>query len=212
MGAPADRPYSQARGCGVRLLALLIPIPELCNTKPFEECLGGSLRIPGELAQEVAVRLLMRAIAGSHVGGSGGRIDLQRELLYRLGDCCSGLLLLLAGLSHNPLKALAALGFAVDDESLAMASADGPSLERWRAAKAVLAEMEVAERKQNVLDRAVMHVGLASMSTIIRGCGETLQKQFGPEALDILNEALDDYDRELDSLCGDGDNNGDGDL
>jgi ParB-like chromosome segregation protein Spo0J len=35
------------------------------------------------------------------------------------------------------------------------------------------------------------------IASILRGCGDTLQRNFGPEALDILNDALDDAEREI---------------
>ena len=121
-----------------------------------------------------------------------------------LGVILTELFELLTGLSRNPLKALAALGFAVDDESLAMAGADGPSLERWRAAKAVLAELDVAERRKNLVPRTTIHAAHVRLAALIRGCGAKLQKQCGPEARDILEETLDAFAREIDSLSGDG--------
>ena len=35
------------------------------------------------------------------------------------------------------------------------------------------------------------------MATILRGAGDALQRQFGPAAVEILYEALDDANREV---------------
>lgn len=65
-------------------------------------------------------------------------------------------------------------------------------LERFRLAKAALCELQLAEREQSVIPRDQMHEALGVFGHFIRRATETLQRRYGPEARDILAEALDD--------------------
>jgi hypothetical protein len=169
-----------------------------------------------ERADETRAHLLATCPKGVFTELTGKRPKVVNDLGTRYGLTVRGktvdlgvvltqLFDLLTRLSRNPLKALDALGFPVDDDSLAMAGGDGPSLERWRAAKAELAEMEVQERRGNLIPRAIVHQSFAIEASLHRTCGAQLQKQFGPEAHDIFNEMLDACARENNTLCGGGD-------
>lgn len=85
-----------------------------------------------------------------------------------------------------------------------LAGGMSPALERYRLARASREELELDARRRVLLPREGVHHGLAAIARIIRGCGERLQRQCGREALEILNESLDDAQREIDRLCGDG--------
>ena len=77
-----------------------------------------------------------------------------------------------------------------------------PALEAYRVERAALAKLDRLERERALLPREAVHTALARVAAVIRGTGESLQRQFGPEAQQTLNEALDDAEREIDSLCG----------
>jgi hypothetical protein len=77
-------------------------------------------------------------------------------------------------------------------------------LERFREAKANLAELDLQERKGELVPRDEIREGLGRFAARIRGAGDLLERQFGPEAAEILREALDDCTLELDRSFGDG--------
>ncbi len=74
-----------------------------------------------------------------------------------------------------------------------------PNLEKYRAARARLAELDLLERERSLLRVDVMRDALSRMSSIIRDAGDILQRQFGTEASKILIEALDDAKTEIDA-------------
>lgn len=84
-----------------------------------------------------------------------------------------------------------------DDEAGLLAGESTPALERLRAAKADLAELERDERRQTLLRRQVVHELLTRVAGVLRNCGEQLQDRFGPDALEILNEHLTSADAEI---------------
>ena len=67
-----------------------------------------------------------------------------------------------------------------------------------------LAELKIGERNQRLVDRAVIEQNLAAQAAMIRSSLEKLERQFGPEALDIVIEALDEA-AQMDLLEGSGD-------
>ena len=84
-----------------------------------------------------------------------------------------------------------------------MSGPSTPALERWRIAKAILAELTVDQRKENLLARAKVHEGLARFAGILRAAGEALGRQYGSDAQAVLDEALDDCQRVIGELVGD---------
>lgn len=111
--------------------------------------------------------------------------------------------------SHNPFKVGAwraerRLAGAVDPaEGEAMLQGDSsPNLERFRAARAKLAELELEERRRNLVALPEIHEVLCAISKLIRDAGDTLGRQFGDPARAILNRALDQADIKIDELVG----------
>ncbi len=86
-------------------------------------------------------------------------------------------------------------GDAPDDPLLA--AGDSPGLERYRLAKAALAELELAERQQSLLPVDKVREALLRWATLLRRMGERLGKRFGPEASRTVNDTLDECDRVL---------------
>lgn len=71
--------------------------------------------------------------------------------------------------------------------------------------KAKLAGMQRLEREGALVGRQESHQAWARVAGILRSKGEALQRQFGPDALTLLNEALSDAQREVDRCFGTGD-------
>ena len=86
----------------------------------------------------------------------------------------------------------------VPDDAALWDSGDGsPALERYRAARADLAELDLEERRGDLVDRREFQALLLRTAHILRGLGESLQRQYGPDAQGLLDEAIDDVEREV---------------
>jgi len=86
---------------------------------------------------------------------------------------------------------------AREDDPL-LQGGSSPALERYREERAKLARLDRLERERQLLPRDEVRESWGRMAAILRSAGDTLQRQFGAEAVEILNEALDDCGRELD--------------
>lgn len=72
-----------------------------------------------------------------------------------------------------------------------------------------LIEIELAEARSETMPRGLVHDGLAAIATRLRSAGDQLQRRFGPEALSILHEAIDDAERTVEQVFGAADHVGD---
>ena len=79
---------------------------------------------------------------------------------------------------------------AANKQKLAAAGDDLPPIERKRLADAKRAEWALARDLGLWVPRDQMHAGVAIFATQIRRAGELLQRQFGPAAHDVLDQAL----------------------
>ena len=73
---------------------------------------------------------------------------------------------------------------------------DSPALERYRSHRADLAQMEVEAKKKTHADLAQLNEALTRFASCFRRAGDVLQRRFGPDAVGILNDALDQAARE----------------
>lgn len=105
---------------------------------------------------------------------------------------------------HNFLAANAKK-LAADDDALLGAKVSSPALERFREERAKLARLERMERERLLVSRDAVREGLGRVAAVLRSAGETLQKQFGPAALEVLHEALDDAEEQVRRLFGEAD-------
>jgi hypothetical protein len=87
------------------------------------------------------------------------------------------------------------------DSDPLLSAGDSPALERYRDERAKLARLDRLERERQLLRRDAVHELLARMAGILRGTGEVFQRQFGPDALSILNEAVDEFDSAIEEFC-----------
>lgn len=105
---------------------------------------------------------------------------------------------------------------AKNDDPL-MQGSGSPALEDYRRERAAIARLDRLEREGQLIPREQSRQALGQGAAILRAAGETLQRQFGPEAAQILHEALDDFQHEIDRTFGDqinggpGNNNNNGD-
>lgn len=90
-----------------------------------------------------------------------------------------------------------------------MAGASSPALERYREERAKLARLERLQKEGQLLPREAVHEALVRIAAILRSAGEILGREHGPEAQDVLNEALDDAQREIDRSFGEREGEGD---
>lgn len=89
-----------------------------------------------------------------------------------------------------------AVKLAREDDPL-LQGGNSPALERYREHRAELARLDVLERQRQLLPRGAVRAELARIAAILRAAGETLQRDFGAGAAEILFEALDDAEREI---------------
>ena len=68
---------------------------------------------------------------------------------------------------------------------------------RYDAARASKIELEIAERRGNVMQRDELQAGWQVIGHAIRRAGETLGRQFGADAQAILDETLAEADQTL---------------
>jgi len=71
------------------------------------------------------------------------------------------------------------------------------ALERYRDERAKLARLERLQKEGELLPREDVHQVLGQIATVLRSAGEILGRQFGADAQDVLNEALDDAQHEI---------------
>jgi len=77
---------------------------------------------------------------------------------------------------------------------------DSPGLERFRDARAEQEEIKLAEMKRQVVAIDWMHARLNEIASLIRGAGEQLQREYGPDALQILEDAIAEAEGKIKDL------------
>lgn len=77
---------------------------------------------------------------------------------------------------------------------------DSVGLERYRMAKAQLAELDLAEREKVMLSADAVHDGLAIIAQSFRKACEALQRKFGAEAFLILDESVKEAETKINDM------------
>lgn len=86
----------------------------------------------------------------------------------------------------------------IGDESLLDGAADSPALEKLRAAKAALAELDLQERRGSLVSvERSKEIGLR-WAALIKRLGERLGKRWGRDATTAVNDTLEECQRVLD--------------
>ncbi len=88
------------------------------------------------------------------------------------------------------------------DDPMLAGGVDSPALERFRDARASLAELDLLERQGVLIPRDEAHAGMVRVAGILRGFGEQ-QRLYGPDAVEALDAVLDDLEREISRSYGD---------
>jgi phage terminase Nu1 subunit (DNA packaging protein) len=81
---------------------------------------------------------------------------------------------------------------ASDDPLLA--EGDSPALERYRLAKAKHAELDLEQRRAELIDLAKCRDLFGRWGSVIRKMGDRVSKRFGSEANQMVAEAIDECD------------------
>ncbi len=155
-------------------------------------------------ASEAAAWATYKSIPQKHwIAMSGRAAKVLREQAVRYGLPFGGATISLPDLAKSLHDFLArnAAKIARDTDPM-LAGPESPALERYREDRALLARLDRKEREQSLIPRDQARIALGRIASIIRNCGETLQRQFGPAALEILNEAIDDAQQETDRAFG----------
>lgn len=83
-----------------------------------------------------------------------------------------------------------------------LVGSDSPALERYRLARAKHEELDLAERERQLVSREDLHSWLVQLSNTLRAAGDRLQRMHGVDALRIVEEALDEFDRQVKEKLG----------
>ncbi len=89
-----------------------------------------------------------------------------------------------------------------DEGDPLLSSGSSPALEKYREAKAKLAELDLQYREGKTIDRSEAHEVITEAARLIRGAGEDLQRRFGADAQDILDQAINEVDRLVEERFG----------
>jgi len=129
---------------------------------------------------------------------SGRQAKIINEQALRYGIPFGGAMVSLPAVVRSLHDFLAdnAHKLAQDDDALLL-GAGSPALERYREERALIARLDRLEREGQLLPRDEVRVALGRIAAILRGAGDTLHRQFGQAAADILLEALEDAGREI---------------
>lgn len=96
-----------------------------------------------------------------------------------------------------------------DEDELILESAPSPALERYRDEKAKLARLDRLEKEKELIHRDDLDEVMQRMAVVLRNTGELLQRQFGNDASEVLNDALDDLLKAIEELVSGGEQEGD---
>lgn len=77
-----------------------------------------------------------------------------------------------------------------------------PALERKREVEYELRLRDLLERDGELVSREKTRQGHAAASAVFKQFADTLQRQHGPDALDLWNDALADWERAIESVFG----------
>jgi hypothetical protein len=128
--------------------------------------------------------------------GKPGRYDLAEILAWLRSD--------------GPWRARGGDLLTGSDDPLLAVGGDSPNLERYRLARAQLAELELETKRGSVFPRDVARSVLGRIASLWRRYGERLGKRHGPEEVVSFNETFQEAQRVIDDEFGNGDISTDG--
>lgn len=81
----------------------------------------------------------------------------------------------------------------IDGDPLLGADGDSPALEEYRRAKAALARLDLAEREKQLVRVEDVVGPLMEAAAVVRAAGERIGREYGPEAQEVINEAVGEF-------------------
>lgn len=107
---------------------------------------------------------------------------------------------------HDFLAVNARKFAAADNDDPSLAGVASPALEKKRQLDCQRMELLLQRERGLWIERRLVHEGHNRMGAILRTAGEALLRQYGDAAQKIINDALDNCERETDRLlAADGD-------
>lgn len=82
---------------------------------------------------------------------------------------------------------------APDVDPLMVAGGNSPALERYRTARARMAELEVAEREGQLVTVAFVTGMIDGMANLVRNAAHRMRTRFGNDVGDMWDEMVEDY-------------------
>jgi len=96
-------------------------------------------------------------------------------------------------------------------EELEPGEGDSPWLEKYREARTHRENLKLEQERKNLIPRQLCHDTLLAIASLIRTASETLQRQFGPDALQVLDATLTECGKLVDATFGADDDDPDSD-
>lgn len=121
--------------------------------------------------------------------GTTGRYDVRQILTWLRSDG-----------PWRPRASESVAGPGLDD--LFVAGGDSPNLERYRLARAQLAELELEQKKRALFPRDAARSVLGRVASLWRRYGERIGKRHGPEEVVSFNETFDECRRVIEDEFG----------
>jgi hypothetical protein len=165
-----------------------------------------ALRRYEKASEERKRREYYRAIPQKHwreLSGRQAKVLNEQEARYGIPVGRSVIdLALVARWMHDFLAANATKLAALDGDDPMMAVGNSPALEEYRKWSAQAMKLKVLRLEQSLVPLSDIHEELVRLARLIRQASERLGRKFGAEAQEIVDEALDDWERELERWLG----------
>jgi hypothetical protein len=136
---------------------------------------------------------------------SGRQYKILYEQSVRYGIPVGQAIISLPRVAHALHDFLAIHGrklLALEPDPMLVGDESTPALERYRDEKAKMARLDRLEREGKLLRRDDVHESFGLISTILRRVGISLLEQFGAGAAKIIDDALENSQREIDRRFG----------
>lgn len=88
------------------------------------------------------------------------------------------------------------------DPLMAGPSEGSEGLERYRKARAAIAELDLAERRGELIRRDLLRAVMSRAAAPLRAAGEQLTRRFSEDARQILDEGLEEFQRNANEFLG----------
>ena len=97
--------------------------------------------------------------------------------------------------ARTAVEAWAAHRYAGVGAMAATGNGDSPGLEAYRQARAELARLDLAERRGELVNVEQLNAAWARVAAVLRRGSALVERQFGSEARDVFDQALDAADK-----------------